>query len=412
MKKTIRILSIVLTIMLLGCGDRSSVNSPIKDVQISPTEQNILNANNVFGFRLLKTLTKSPVDNNVLISPVSVSMALGMTLNGADGATYDSMQAALGFQNFTPEEVNQSYRHLIELLQSLDSKVVMEIANSIWIRKGFPVESAFKEINQHSFNARITNLDFTLPSAADEINNWVSDKTHERITKIINGISPAEVMFLINALYFKGIWTYKFDKSKTQEAQFHISANNSMTVDMMTQTNDFQYFTNDIMQVVDLPYGDGDFSMTILLPGNNQTIDNIIQNLDSQRWNTLISSLSKQEGTLYLPRFEIRYKDFLNSALSSMGMQNAFDSQLANFSRINKDGGLSISQVQHTTFMHVDESGTEAAAVTSIGMQVTSIGGGKFVMRIDHPFLLAIRERTSGANLFLGVIEQPERIDH
>jgi len=412
MKKILQSILLMVIVIVLGCNENSGVNPPRKNVDISTTEQHILNSNNQFGFQLLRTIAETSSHENTVISPISISMALGMTLNGAAGTTYDSMKTVLGFQDFTSAEINQSYRHLIDLLMALDPEVVMEIANSIWIREGVPVNSTFKEVNQANFDAEIRTLDFSLPSTVDDINSWVANKTHDRIKRIIQEIEPSAVMYLINALYFKGTWAYEFKKSETHEAQFQMSNNSAMDVDMMMQENDYQYFANDEMQVVDLPYGDGDFSMTLLLPSGNHTLNDIVQSLDSESWNTLIASLNEQEGTVYLPKFELKCNAVLNSPLTDLGMGIAFHYSRADFSAITTELDLFINEVLHKTYIRVDESGTEAAAVTSVGVGITSIGGDDhFVMRIDHPFLLTIRERTSGAILFLGIIEQPERIE-
>lgn len=412
MKKILQSILLTMVLIAIGCNENSGVNPPRKNADISTTEQHILNSNNRFGFQLLQKIANATPQENIVISPVSISMALGMAMNGAASATYDSMKTVLGFQDVTSEEINQSYRHLIDLLTALDPEVVMEIANSIWIRDGLPVNSRFKEVNQTNFDAEIRTLDFSLPSTVDAINGWVADNTHDLIRQIIKEIDPAAMMYLINALYFKGTWTYEFEKSETQEAPFQQADNGEMTVDMMVQTNDFQYFSNDMFQAADLPYGNGEFSMTLLLPSGNHTLNDIVHSLDSDAWNTLIASLNKREGTVYLPKFELEFSTVLNSPLTDLGMGIAFHSSRADFSAITTKLDLFVNEVLHKTYIRVDESGTEAAAVTAVGFGTTSIGeSDKFLMRIDHQFLLAIRERTSGAILFLGVIEQPARID-
>jgi len=397
-------------VMLLGCGDNIGPNPPVKTLQISQTEQEILDANNAFGFELFRTLIGNQQIENTVISPVSISMALGMTLNGAETVTYDSMRNVLGFEDFTREEINRSYRNLIDQLLSLDPNVTMEIANSIWISDDYSVKSSFKDVNRTNFDAEIRNLDFSLPSSVDEINGWVADKTHDRITEVIDQIDPMVLMYLINALYFNGTWTYEFDDSETREAPFQVADGTEVTADMMVQTNTFDYFSNDNVQVVDLPYGNEDFSMTIVLPKGETTIGEFVSSLSADLWSSLILSLEEQEGTVYLPRFEIAYDTLLNDPLTAMGMANAFSPGDADFSGISELVDLFINRVIHKTYIRVDEAGTEAAGVTVVETYITSVGGNGFIMRIDRPFLLAIRERTSGAVLFLGVIDQPERI--
>jgi len=399
----------VCLVILVGCGKQPTVNQPEKTIRISPVEQEILNANNSLGFDLLRQLSGANGENTI-ISPVSISMALGMTLNGAAGATYDSMQSVLGFQGLSREEINQSYRHLLDQLFTLDPDVLMEIANSIWIRDEFRVKESFQNINHTNFDAEIRLLDFSMPSAVDIINGWIAAKTHDRISDVIDQIRADVAMYLINAIYFNGTWTYKFDQSKTQDDLFSSGDGKTMTVDMMRQSNNYQYFSSDQIQVVDLPYGDGKYSMTIVLPASGYSLGDLIRSLNPEQWNTIIHSLHEQEGTLYLPRFEVSYKTILNSALRSLGMGIAF-SDNADFSGITDSVGLCINQVIHQTFFHVDEAGTEAAAVTVVEIRFTSAGDDEhFYMIINRPFLFALRERSSGAILFLGTVYQPERI--
>ena len=332
-----------------------------------------------------------------------------MTLNGANGATYDSMRTVLGLEDMTNEEINELYPHLIDQLVSLDRKVIMEIANSIWVRENFQIEPDFIEANRNYFDARVRMLDFTQPSALETINGWIAEQTHDRITDVLDYIPREAVMYLINAIYFNGTWTTEFDEDETRESTFYIDETSEMPIDMMSLSDTLAYYADDEVQMVELPYSHQNFSMLILLPREDNSVADLIRSLDDSRFATWLTGLEKEFGTVYLPRFEIGYKKLLNEMLTDLGMGIAFSSS-ADFTRINSHGGIRISRVIHETFLHVDEAGTEASATTVVETYKTSVGPDEFILRLDRPFLFAIRETSSNAILSLGKINRPERL--
>ncbi len=378
---------------------------------LTKSEQQINQASTSFGFRFFHELHQSEPEKNQFISPLSVSMALGMTLNGAEGTTETAMRSTLSL-DMDRGEINKAYNSLIELLTTADSRVQFDIANSIWYRDTFQVEADFLDVNKKYFDAAVRPLDFNNPKSVNIINSWVSEQTNNKIDQIIDEIQPSMIMFLINAIYFNGTWTFEFDKEKTQEEVFQLIGRQTTDVDMMVQTNDrFRYFENDMMQVIDLPYGQGHFRMTVFLPRDKTGLNELIEQLNKTNWKNWIGAFTQQKGTLHLPKFKMRYDKTLNDALSDMGMAVAFDKHNADFSRISKNapGNIYIDNVKHKTFVDVNEEGTEAAAVTSVGVGVTSVGPGPkgFVMRVDHPFLFFIREHSSDTILFIGKILDP-----
>jgi len=392
------------------------VNNPIlpdsRDTsQLTMAERSLVGSDNNFGFKLFKEIVKEENNKNIFTSPLSVAMALGMTYNGANGSTQEAMQKTLELSGLTLQEINESYKSLIELLTNLDPKVKFQIANSIWYRKIFPVEDEFIDINKTYFDAEVSGLDFSDPNASKIINGWVNEKTNGKIAKIVDApINPLTMMFLINAIYFKGIWTYQFDESQTKDDRFTLPDGSKKPCKMMTQENEFQYFENDDFQAIDLPYGDGDFSMTILLPRLEKDIDSLIAALNQETWNLWINSFQKRELTLQLPKFTLEYEIKLNDVLGTLGMEIAFNPNLADFTKMYKKeavgANLYISNVKHKTFVEVNEEGTEAAAVTSVEMTLTAVPF-KLLMRIDRPFICAIRENRSGTILFIGKIVEP-----
>ncbi|MCI0514102.1 serpin family protein [candidate division KSB1 bacterium] len=372
---------------------------------LGDVEKQLVEIDNQFGLKLFQKIVATTPQKNVFISPFSISLALGMTLNGAAGATQTAMQQTLEMYGLSDEEINQNYQHLTELLLGLDPKVKLEIANSIWMHSDFTAATAFIQTNQTYFNARVASLDFRQPQAVTTINAWVNQATHGKIDKILESISPEEIMFLINAIYFKGVWTYQFDPQQTQSDNFYPPRQSPKTCDFMMQENKFDYAITDQFQMIDLPYGDGLFRMLVLLPRTGVDLDSLMAAATPAQWNTWLSNLHESKGAIHLPRFKLTYEITLNEVLTALGMGIAFTDQ-ADFTRIHRAGQLFITEVKHKTFVEVNEEGTEAAAVTSVGIGVTSIGSG-FEMRVNRPFIFAIHDQHSQTILFIGKIIDP-----
>jgi len=352
-------------------------------------------------------LARDENSENIFISPTSISLALAMTYNGAAGDTKSAMETALKTQGFTAGEINGSYKSLVDALLSVDPKVLLEIANSIWYRQDFSVLPGFIDTNQTYYSAEVSPLDFDLPGAPGVINNWVNDQTHGKIREIVRDIPPEAMMYLINAIYFKGIWKYEFKEENTVDDNFYLEDGTTVTIPMMKQTTDLRYASQDWFSMAELPYGQGNFSMLILLPGHGHTTGEITAALTPENWDEWMGSLADVKMELHLPRFRFAYENTLNDELESMGMGIAFTDQ-ADFSGINGMGGLLISKVLHKSFVEVNEEGTEAAAVTSVQIDVTSIPGtDPATFYVDRPFIFAIRELSTGTILFIGLVQNP-----
>jgi serine protease inhibitor len=366
----------------------------------------VVAGSNAFAFKLLRDAP--PENGNVFVSPLSVSMALGMAMNGARGTTRDEMRGTLGFGAMSPEEVNGSYHSLIDLLRGLDGTTDMRLANSIWYRQGFPFETAYLESTRTSFGAQVTGLDFGDPAAKDRINAWVKEGTGGKIPSIVDEITGGEVMFLVNAVYFKGRWVTRFDPSATRPQPFHRTGAPDVSVPMMSHEGTYATAAGAGWQAVDLPYGNGAFSMTIILPAQGTTAAALAQRMTAATWDSLTTRLHPTAMTVQMPRFRIEYGTDLAASLEAMGMHQAFTEGGADFTGMSAAHGreLFLSTVRHKTFVDVNEEGTEAAAATSVGVSVTSLPPSFIV---DRPFLVAIRERFSGTLLFLGRIEDPRQ---
>ena len=397
----------LLMLSFTGCDSADSTDEPILPRELSQDEKQIIEADNAFGFSLFTSLHENEPAPNIFISPLSVSMALGMTLNGADTETRDEMAQILNKLELTEESINQSYQSLIELLTGLDPKVKMQIANSIWYRQGIDVESQFLDKNKSYFDAEVAALDFDSPAAVDIINDWVSDKTEGLIDSIIEEITRDVIMYIINAIYFKGTWTYEFDPEVTEEATFFNMDASESTVPLMSMRNTLAYHRTDDVTLVDIPYGDSLYSMTVVLPSESAGMDELIHSLNSDTWNGLISNLEHTEIDLFIPRFSLSYQTSLRNTLIQMGIEQAFSPAEADFSRIHPTMDLFITDVIHKSFVEVNEEGTEAAAVTAVIIGTTSVGPDTPpIVRLDRPFLFTIREKTTGTIIFMGKISQ------
>ncbi len=380
-----------------------------RDLNLSWKSLELLETDNAFGLELFTEVAKEfEPGENYMISPLSVALALGMTCNGAASGTREAMEATLKLQGFTEEEINEGYKSIIDQLLDLDPKVIMEIANSIWYKDDFAVEDEFIQTNREYFYAEVNPLDFNDPGAPDTINQWVSDHTHELIEEIIDRIPAEAVMYLINAIYFKGTWTYEFDPEETEMRPFYPEQADPVEVSSMRQEAELKYHQNDLLQLVELPYGDEKFSMLVLLPCGENTCSDIQAVLDNDNLNTWTNQLAGTDVLVQLPKFKFRTSLLLNDPLCRMGMEIAF-SWGADFTRINPAGNLYISRVIHKTYIDVDEEGTEAAAVTAVEISITSETEGPqpayFIA--DKPFLFIIRENSTGSILFMGKLSCP-----
>jgi len=404
---------LVLAALVVACKDPSGPEARTPRITelpraLSAGEQRVISASNAFGFGLLRELDRTHAGKNIFMSPLSASMALGMTMNGAAGQTYDQMREALAFGSASRSEINESYRSLIDMLRGLDPTVEFRIANSIWYRNTFPFEQTFLTESQQYFDARVAALDFNAANAAPTINDWVKQSTNSKIEEIVDGpIGDDVVMYLINAIYFNGSWTTRFDKSKTRQDQFTTSDGTTAPIEMMRLTDTVRVAQTGDLQAIDLPYGGGAYSMTILLPRPGKSVTDVVSSLTAASWQSAIANATAQEIELEMPKFRLRWEALLNDPLMALGMDLPFSAGLADFTRMSPMGtALYISKVKQKSYVDVHEEGTEAAAVTSVEIRVVCTCGPQ-VIRIDRPFVFAIRERLSGTILFMGKIVRP-----
>ncbi|RAK01900.1 serpin B [Larkinella arboricola] len=389
-----------------SCQTENAPNPAQPGLKATPQARLFAQKTNDFSFDFLKRVNEQEKkDENIFVSPLSLHMALGMLLNGAAGQTGDEMKKAMHLDGVSLADANQTYEFLMQGLPTADPKVTTKLANSIWYRNGFSVEPSYFDATKKTFNAQISGEDFSNAAPViNKINQWASDNTNGRIKNVIQEIRNDHVLFLLNALYFKGDWKYPFDPQKTVDAPFKLASGSSKHVRLMTMTGGIRHAFRPTYGAFQLPYGNGTYSMTVLLPNENSSADALINNLNATEWAELQQSMKETKVAIGLPKFTLEYEAHLNDALSQMGMPTAFTDG-ANFTGISTKQGLKVSYVKQNTFVAVDEKGTEAAAVTSIGVEVTSMPPS---LICDRPFVVLITEKETGSVLFMGKIMNPQ----
>lgn len=399
-------------LLLAACGNGTGPSGgqpePLSALPrtLTTLERNAIRASNSFGLTLLRETAERHRGENVILSPLSASIALGMAYAGADGATADSMRHTLGWGSTSRADLLAGYRDLPTLLSTLDPRVTFTSANALWVKNTFPVLPAYTQEMQQLFSADVRSGDFG-PATVADMNRWASEKTNGKIPKVVETLGPELVAVLMNALYFKGDWRDQFDVARTRSVPFTTSAGERPSVPTMHRTATMAYTRAGGAQWVELPYGNTAYVMTLVLPESGTSLPAWLAGLDGATFTSLAQGMRSAEVDLALPKFRLAVDYQLRDPLDAMGMRIAFDPRTANFSRIGP-GELYISYVKQDVFIDVNEVGTEAAAVTQVGVGVTSVPQREIV-HLDRPFAFFLRERLSGTILFAGIIEHPLR---
>ncbi len=401
-----------LTIFLVSCFDNDPITpkddpNPPNLRALATSEVQLVDASNDFAFNLTKAINAGE-SSNFFISPLSVGYALGMTSNGAVGPTKEGIKSTLDVSEMSDEEVNQAYKDLTALLLTMDKKVLLSIANSIWYKQDLTVKSEFEQAMEDYYNASVTGLDFSDPASKDVINGWIEEKTNDLIKDMLDRIPPDAVMYLVNAIYFKADWQYEFDEGLTSKAPFHFEDGSIADVDMMVSEGvKASYYNSQDYQFIEIPYGNGQYVMDVFLPSNDVIVREIIEGLDADTFNSIIEDSDTITLKLHLPKFKFGFKKLLNDDLINMGMELAFtpDAQFTEFFEDAKE--LMISRVIHQSMIEVNEVGSEAAAATIVEIIETSAGGGPLEVLINRPFFFLIREKHSNSILFSGKLMDP-----
>lgn len=406
------IASMIIGVFFTAACDKSEHESPATKlpdpirISLKSVEEQIVKSDQTFAFEFFEKVFYEESlgeDKNFMVSPLSLSMALAMTWNGAGGDTRTAMQQTLHMEAYSDDEINSYYKKLKDALLITDPSTKLSIANAIFTNERVGINPDFIHINETWYDATTQPVDFSDPSTTGIINQWASDHTNGLIKKVIDSTDPRDLMYLLNAIYFKGIWTTRFDPSHTSEMPFTCEDGSKMQVDMMQQKAEFNYAEDQTLQLVQLPYGNQAFSMMILLPKEGKKLQDVVSaSLQSGYWNDLKSKLRKTEVDLFLPKFKTEYSKYLNEVLTKMGMGIAFTDD-ADFSGMT-DLPSKISFVKQDSYISTDESGTEAAAVTTVGMEITSLPQ-QVVFKADKPFIYLIQENSTGAILFMGAVK-------
>lgn len=397
-------ISISLLLLTIACSKDPSGPKEPKPVNITEKNREVISNSNDFGINLFRE-TATTAQGNMMLSPLSASTALSMLLNGCASGTYTQIRDMLGYEALSATEINETYQTLVTQLLGLDPEIQLALANAVFYSQDFSVKSAFLNDLQSYYSAETASLNFSDPASLPIINNWASDHTNGKITHVLNEISPYSVMFLMNALYFKGTWTYQFDKSLTGPVLFYPENENARNVDMMTGKLPYKLLYTENFSAFELPYGQQNFAMDVIVP--HGSLHDYIPTLNGAAWQSITDGLDAQTDPatefITMPKFRFDYEKVLNDQLTALGMTDAFDYTKADLTGISDDD-LYVSFVKQNTFVDVNEEGTEAAAVTTIGLETTS---APEPVVVNKPFIFAIRERLSNTLLFIGKVELP-----
>jgi len=384
--------------LIAGCD--TDIKNFVLSYDTKKIDKNIIEGNTQFAFDIFKLLNEEDSGKNIFISPLSISSALAMTCNGARTTTKDAMAKALRYEGIEMEDLNTGFRELTAYLNSIKD-VKLNIANSIWIKEGEEIQQEFLSTNKKAFNAHVEKLDFSKSESADKINKWISNTTKGKIDKMLEPPIPSDViMYLINAIYFKGQWREKFNPKMTHISKFHTEDGRSEDVEMMYRDGEVEFGTVEGDKIVRLPYGKGKIAMYCVLPAEGVKIDDFIKSLNAEKWNVIRNSvLETDEVILKMPKFKMEYgiKE-LNESLKALGMEEAFSTS-ADFSGIGE--AIYISSVIHKAVIEVNEEGSEAAAATVVEMtKSAAVEPMQFIA--DRPFLFVIADDETGSILFMG----------
>lgn len=411
--KTSVLITIISVFTFFSCGENIDCDCDLPpDLrQITQEEALIIESSNNFSFDIFSRINTNEPNKNLFISPLSISTALSMTANGAVGETKNGIKETLHQSDLSDQEINEAYKTLVEFVTNLDPKVTMKLANSNWYKEEYHIEENFRKILLESYNAEVMATDFSDSRTKDQINAWIEDNTNGKIKDMIDQIPSDAVMYLINAIYLKATWQYQFEKDKTEKMDFFLTDGSKVQTDMMfsdgVQAN---FYANETLQYIELPYGNGQFVFSILLPKDPEKLDEIINQLDVDQFNSFIEGADTSTFKIYLPKFKIEYKIKLNDILAVMGMDQSFGGE-ADFGDLFVENlNLYISSVLHQSFLEVDEEGTEAAAATVVQISLTSIDpdGRPSVLNMNRPFAFFIREKHSKSILFSGKLMNPQ----
>ncbi len=400
-----------LTLLLLGIVPFNT-DMPAEAADDSEIET-VVDGNTRFALDLYSRLKDE--DGNLFFSPYSISVALAMTYAGARENTAQQMSQTLRF-SLDPQRLHAAFEKLEARLEALqeEGNVQLEIANSLWPHKGYPILEEYTGLMKKYYGVEIASVDYAADTEAARriINEWVEEKTKDKIKDMIGpGVLDALTrLVLVNAIYFKGNWADQFEEDLTKDAPFHLLSGESIQVPMMKQQETFGYAEHEDLQILQMPYAGDEVSMLVLLPKKEDGLADLQSVLKEESLEEWIRSIRKTEVLVFLPKFRVTSQFRLDEALASMGMPDAFDPNKADLSGIDGEPSkLYIGAVIHKAFVDVNEEGTEAAASTAVGFNLASVPEPVPTFRADHPFTFVIRDNNTGSILFMGRIVDPAK---
>ena len=377
---------------------------------MTASETEMVQSNAEFAIRFFHEMEKEN-HNNFFTGPFSIHQALSMAMNGNEGEILQEYLDVLAYHGLSKEEANQAVKSLTTYLKEVDPKVKVNIANGIWYREGLSVQAPFKSALETYYDANISALDFNEPNAHQVINNWIASQTNDLIKNMLDGIPREAVMYLVNAIYFKGDWKYQFDPQKTKKEPFFTESGSTLQVDMMESKGKvgLNIGGNARVNYLEIPYSTGQYQMAIIQPQSG-SLSSILSEITAENLALWSGNSRESSVILKMPKFKMKHKENnLRVQLENMGLVTPFSPNSDNFTKIFEGTfpPMLISRVIHEALIEVDEKGTEAAAATIIEIGVTSMPSGPSIITLDKPYFFLIKEKSSGAILFMGKLGNP-----
>eukprot|EP01013_Petalomonas_cantuscygni_P045187 TRINITY_DN9795_c0_g1_i1.p1 TRINITY_DN9795_c0_g1~~TRINITY_DN9795_c0_g1_i1.p1 ORF type:complete len:418 (-),score=31.05 TRINITY_DN9795_c0_g1_i1:974-2188(-) len=396
-----------------GEDEEIDLRANIRPLQVQ--EQEMVSSSSLFAFDLFHELQKKE-DVNQFFSPYSVHQALAMAMNGNEDEVEAEFMQVLRFEGMELEEANKAAKSLTNYLLELDPKVMLSIANAIWYKQGLEVNATFADDVRDSFSAEIASLDMSNPQSKDVINQWIENNTNGMIKDMLDAVSPEAAMYLVNAIYFKADWKYRFDVGNTKKAPFYTASGQEVDVDMMQMSSPagLRYYADGALEYLEIPYSTGQYSMGVIMDKDFE-LDSKMEAFTLEDLEHFRANADTSNFILKMPKFKMGYRiDNLKEELQHLGLVKPFVPSPLNFSKlfVNLTAPMVISRVIHEAVIEVSEEGTEAAAATVVEIELTSAGPSQpRVLSLDKPFVFFIQENSSGALLFVGKLGNPALLD-
>lgn len=397
-----------------GTDSLRTLSAPTAPELAELRESDLPEANSRFGFELFQQLLAEKPQENLFVSPLSVSIALSMLYPGTSGDTRQEIANTLHYDTLSENELHEGQLTLRKRLQNNGEGVEVLVANALWGREGVSFNPAFVDQNQRYYGAQLAALDFSQQSAIDRINQWASDNTRGLIPKVVERIDSETLLLLMNAIYFKGDWSTPFEVNQTASRTFSTADNRTENIAMMNRYGKWRYGEVNGTQVVSLPYGEGKRTeMLAFLPPEGTSLEQWSQDWNLERWTQSLQALRSRDGRVVLPKFKAENTLPLKATLSKLGMVKAFSESEAELDRLLETSSTGrkpyVSDAKQDAVIEVNEQGTEAAAVTTITVGTTSapLPQDPFEMILDRPFAYAIYDQDTESILFMGAFNTP-----